>query len=278
MRRILGTTRDDESFYQMWNLAEYRSTLRRRNDILLMEWDRRRVLEDRFPQKRFTDSDAQAPSEESQAEAVHKCPNCDYASTNSGAFARHVKAHKITGELDNACGRSIRNWINGPFYNDPPGMTSGHPCTNYSRAGVGRQRPEPMPKGASTKKRSIEVALEASEGEEHSQIAIMQDIKRRLRIAKTMTESSQRLALALQREENMKAGESTLMEQSQRDSRQSMDLLSHRVAIASTRTTENEDQEYVLKTIMEQERVEAEQLRQSEAFAKQLDKDIKVLG
>ena len=151
-RRIPGTTRDDESFYQMWNLAEYRSTLRRRNYILLMEWDRRRVLEDRFPQKRFTDSDAQAPSEESQAETVHKCPNCDYASTNPGAFARHVKAHKITGELDNACGRSIHNWINCPFYDDPPGMTSGHPCTNYSRAGVGRQRPEPMPKGASTKK------------------------------------------------------------------------------------------------------------------------------
>ena len=73
----------------------------------------------------------------------------------------------------------------------------------------------------------------------------------------------------------MKTGESTLMEQSQQDSRQAMDLLSHQVAIASTRTTENEDQESVLKTIMEQERVEAEQLRQSEAFAKQLDKDMR---
>ena len=59
--------------------------------------------------------------------------------------------------------------------------------------------------------------------EKHSQIAIMKDIKRRLRIAKEITESSQRLAEAMQRD-NDDQDEATMMQQSQRDSQQAMDL------------------------------------------------------
>ena len=104
----------------------------------------------------------------------------------------------------------------------------------------------------------------------HSQIAIMKDIKRRLRIAKEMTESSQRLAEAMQRD-NDDQDEATMMAQSQRDSQQAMDLLSQHVAIAATRATPDEDQEAALRTIKDQETLEAERLEQSSALAKQLD-------
>ena len=83
-----------------------------------------------------------------------------------------------------------------------------------------------------------------------------------------MTESSQRLAEAMQRDEAMQQDEATRMAQSQRDSRQAMDLLSQHVAIAATRTTPDEDQEAVLRPIIDQETVEAELLQQSSALAK----------
>ena len=110
--------------------------------------------------------------------------------------------------------------------------------------------------------------------EKHSQIAIMKDIKRRLRIAKEMTESSQRLAEAMQRD-NDDQDEATMMEQSQRDSQQAMDLLSQHVAIAATRATPDEDHETVLIIINDQETLEAERLEQSSALAKQLDNEEK---
>ena len=94
-------------------------------------------------------------------------------------------------------GRSIFGWING----EPVGLISARPCPDYSHARGGPQQ-HPDPPDAVIKKRSFEAALEACEDgmEKHSQIAIMKDIKRRLRIAKEMTESSQRLAEVIQRD------------------------------------------------------------------------------
>ena len=54
-----------------------------------------------------------------------------------------------------------------------------------------------------------------------------------------------------------------------------MDLLSQHVAIAATRTTPDEDQEAVLRTIRDQETLEAERLKQSSALAKRLDDEEK---
>ena len=73
----------------------------------------------------------------------------------------------------------------------------------------------------------------------------------------------------------MKQDEATRMAQSQEDSRQAMDLLSQHVAIAATRTTPDEDQEAVLRTIIDQETVETELLQQSSALAKRLDDEEK---
>ena len=126
--------------------------------------------------------------DESEAQAApEEPPPPPFSRSNNGASA------------DDG-GRSIFGWING----DPVGLISAQPCPNYSRARGGPQQ-HPDPPDAVIKKRSFEAALEACEDgmEKHSQIAIMKDIKRRLRIAKEMTESSQRLAEAMQRDEAM---------------------------------------------------------------------------
>ena len=220
---ILGinsiTSRGVYRFYDLWAIAEHLKMQDRQKafrEVLVRQrgWGssvRHRNQPGASGRERVTQTD------ESEAQAAPKEPSPAFSRSNDGASI----------SVDDG-GRSIFGWING----DPVGLISAQPCPNYSRARGGPQQ-HPDPPDAVIKKRSFEAALEACEDgmEKHSQIAIMKDIKRRLRIAKEMTESSQRLAEAMQRDEAMQQDEATRMAQSQRDSRQAMDLLSQHVKV-----------------------------------------------